>query len=169
MWVGLRGALTYAIPELERQSFPIDDPGAAGYNPSTSSHIATNYNSLLKDIDCINDLCIIGRNLLATRQAAQDLAADAKFDQHILKLIDVCVRIAARGYDGEANARTEERWQKIVFTCRSLYHSSLPPSTNIYPDGWYRTIKTPESDSRLTFTQTRSYWLPAFNSCIIWS
>jgi palmitoyltransferase len=120
VWVGLTNVLTHGIPALERQSFPVDDPGAAGYNASTSGHIAANLGPLLRDIDCINDLCIIARNMLATKQEAQDLAADTKFDQHVLKLIDVCNRVCARGYDGEANTRTEERWQRIINACESL-------------------------------------------------
>jgi hypothetical protein len=48
------------------------------------------------------------------------LAAEKGFDQRILALIDTCVRVTARGFDGDANARNEERWQKVVNLYKSL-------------------------------------------------
>ena len=75
----------------------------------------------MRDVDCINDICLIARNMLVTNQTVQDLAADAKFDQYVLKLTEVCVRVCARGYDGEANPRAEERWHKIIYSCKSLF------------------------------------------------
>lgn len=47
-------------------------------------------------------------------------------------LIDTCVRVTARGYDGESNARNEERWQKVVslykrllITCLQFLHNFI--------------------------------------------
>jgi len=77
-------------------------------------------------------LCTIARNLLATTKKAQNLAAEKGFDQQILKLIDVCVRVTARGFDGETNARNEDRWQKVVnlykrllITCLQFLHNFI--------------------------------------------
>lgn len=97
------------------------------YTATTSSYMTGNIMPLLKDVERINDLCTIARNLLATKQEAQDLSAEAKFDQNILKLIDVCVRVAARGFDGEGNTRTEEKWQRVVNACECclLYDGPL--------------------------------------------
>ena len=55
--------------------------------------------------------------MLVTNQTVQDLAADAKFDQYVLKMTEVCVRVCARGYDGAPNPRAEERWHKIIYSC----------------------------------------------------
>ena len=86
----------------------------------------------MKDIERLNDLCTIARNLLATTKKAQNLAAEKSFDQQILKLIDVCVRVTARGFDGDTNARNEERWQKVVnlykrllITCLQFLHNFI--------------------------------------------
>lgn len=88
--------------------------------------------SLIKDIERLNDLCTIARNLLATTKKAQNLAAERGFDQQILRLIDTCVRVTARGFDGEANPRNEERWQKVVnlykrllITCLQFLHNFI--------------------------------------------
>lgn len=59
------------------------------------------------------------------------MAAEKGFDQRILALIDTCVRVTARGFDGDTNnARNEERWQKVVnlykrllITCLQFLHN----------------------------------------------
>lgn len=121
--------LTKAIPVLESQSFAWKSPSAT-YEHSSSNLIAFNYFSLVKDIERLNDLCTIARNLLATTKKTQNLAAEKGFDQRILALVDTCVRVTARGFDGETNARNEERWQKVVnlykrllITCLQFLHN----------------------------------------------
>jgi hypothetical protein len=124
--------LAKAIPVLESQSFAWKSPPSANYDHSSSNLIAFNYFSLVKDIERLNDLCTIARNLLATTKEAQNLAAEKGFDQRILALIDTCVRVTARGFDGETNARNEERWQKVVnlykrllITCLQFLHNFI--------------------------------------------
>ncbi|UDD55596.1 hypothetical protein AFCA_003197 [Aspergillus flavus] len=60
------------------------------------------------------------------------MAAEKGFDQRILALVDTCVRVTARGFDGETNARNEERWQKVVnlykrllITCLQFLHNFI--------------------------------------------
>lgn len=131
IWTGLTDVLTKAIPVLESQSFAWKSPRAA-LEHSSSNLIAYNYFSLVKDIERLNDLCTIARNLLATTKKAQNLAAEKGFDQRILALIDTCVRVTARGFDGETNPRNEERWQKVVnlykrllITCLQYLHNFI--------------------------------------------
>lgn len=131
IWQGLTDVLAKAIPVLESQSFAWKSP-AASYEHSSSNLIAQNYFPLVKDIERLNDLCTIARNLLATTKKAQNLAAEKGFDQRILALIDTCVRVTARGFDGETNARNEERWQKVVnlykrllITCLQYLHNFI--------------------------------------------
>ncbi|OJJ45482.1 hypothetical protein ASPZODRAFT_153132 [Penicilliopsis zonata CBS 506.65] len=132
IWQGLSAVLTKAIPVLESQSFAWKSPPTANYDHSSSNLIAYNYFSLVKDIERLNDLCTIARNLLATTKKAQNLAAEKGFDQRILALVDTCVRVTARGFDGETNARNEERWQKVVnlykrllITCLQFLHNFI--------------------------------------------
>lgn len=124
--------MTKAIPVLESQSFAWKCPPTANYDHSSSNLIAYNYFSLVKDIERLNDLCTIARNLLATTKKAQNMAAEKGFDQRILALVDTCVRVTARGFDGETNARNEERWQKVVnlykrllITCLQFLHNFI--------------------------------------------
>ncbi|KAB8274443.1 hypothetical protein BDV30DRAFT_225847 [Aspergillus minisclerotigenes] len=132
IWQGFTDVLTKAIPVLESQSFAWKCPPTANYDHSSSNLIAYNYFSLVKDIERLNDLCTIARNLLATTKKAQNMAAEKGFDQRILALVDTCVRVTARGFDGETNARNEERWQKVVnlykrllITCLQFLHNFI--------------------------------------------
>lgn len=132
VWEGLTAVLTHAIPVLEQQSFAWKNPSASNHNGSSSDPIAANFQTLAKDIERLNDLCTIARNLLATTKRAQNLAADKSFDQQILKLIHVCVRVTARGFDGETNSTNEGRWNKVVhlykrllITCLQFLHNFI--------------------------------------------
>ncbi|ETN39291.1 uncharacterized protein HMPREF1541_05514 [Cyphellophora europaea CBS 101466] len=140
VWTGLSNVLAHAIPVLESLSFAWKTGNAGthaanggNYNGSSSDLIAANYLGLVKDIERLNDLCTIARNLLATTKRAQNLAAEMGFDQQILRLIDVCVRVTARGFDGEGgNVRSEERWGKVVnlykrllITCLQFLHNFI--------------------------------------------
>lgn len=131
IWQGLTDVFTKAVPALELQSVHWKGP-SANFGQSSSNLIAYNYFSLVKDIERLNDLCTIARNLLATTKKAQNLAAEKGFEQRILALIDTCVRVTARGFDGDTNARNEERWQKVVnlykrllITCLQYLHNFI--------------------------------------------
>lgn len=90
----------------------------ANVNGSSSTLMALNHNTLMKDIERLNDLLMIGRNMLATTKRAQNLAGDSQIDQQVLKLIDVCVRVTARGYDGDAGSRSETQWANVIGSCK---------------------------------------------------
>ncbi|KAI9672971.1 MAG: copper transport protein [Caeruleum heppii] len=125
VWAGLARVFTHAIPWLERQSLAISTPPTAGYDASGTNYVSGNFLPLLKEIERVNDLCIVARNILATKSEAQDLAAETRFDQLILRLIDVCVRVTARGYEGETIDRSEEKWQKVVTAYKKLLITCL--------------------------------------------
>ena len=135
VWKGFTDVLTKALPILELQSFSYkNSPQTAAYDNHQSSGnlIAFNYFNLAKDIERLNDICTIARNLLATTKQAQNMAAEKGFDQRIMALIDTCVRVTARGFDGDGNPRSEERWQKVInlykrlqITCLQFLHNFI--------------------------------------------
>ena len=119
IWKEFNRAFETAVPVLEAQSFASEDPTVANANGSSSTLMALNHNTLMKDLERLNDLLMIGRNMLATTKRAQNLAGDSQIDQQVLKLIDVCVRVTARGYDGDAGSRSETQWANVVGSCKS--------------------------------------------------
>lgn len=121
IWTAYDELLIVALPSLESRSFASEDP-----NASSAAIIATNYSVLMKDLERINDLLLIARNILATTTLAQDIAGDSGIVQMVVKLIEVCVRVTARGYDGEAGARINEaQWRNIIDAYKKLLITSL--------------------------------------------
>ena len=119
MWKEFNAVFETAVPVLEAQSFASEDSSVANGNGSSSALMASNHNNLMKDLERLNDLLMIARNMLATTTKAQNLAGDSQIDQQVLKLIDVCVRVTARGYDGDAGSRSETQWANVVGSCKS--------------------------------------------------
>lgn len=118
-WKDINHVFTLAIPVLEAQSLAPIDPqtGASG---SFSALMALNHDTLMKDLERLNDILMVARNCLATVTKAQNLAGQSLLDQQVQKLIDLCVRVTARGYDGDAGSRTEIQWGDVIGACKSM-------------------------------------------------
>ncbi|KAI4156433.1 MAG: hypothetical protein L6R39_001104 [Caloplaca ligustica] len=127
VWAGYVDWLSVALPSLESQSFSPEDPNAS------AAQVAASYAMLMKDLERVNDLLLIARNLLATTSRAQDLAGDSSFIQLVIKLIEVCVRVTAHGYDRDGDRRINEaQWRniidaykKLLITCLQLLHNAV--------------------------------------------
>ena len=115
-WLDIYQVVYLAIPILELQSIPTDTVAAAA-PITTSALMLQHYDTLMKDLERLNDLLLIARNCLATTQRAQNLAGESLLDQQVLKLIDLCVRVTARGYDGETPSRAEQPWANVIGSC----------------------------------------------------
>ena len=128
MWKEIADVFVKAIPVLEAQSFASADPANSNYcNGSSSTLMALNHATLMQDLERVNDILMIARNILASTPRAQDFAADAELDAMVLKLMDICVRVTARGYDGgEAGTRNEQQWANIVGSCELISVLDIP-------------------------------------------
>ena len=118
-WKDINDVFTLAIPVLEAQSLAPLDP-QTGISGSFSALMASNHDTLMKDLERLNDILTVARNCLATLAKAQNLAGDSLLDQQVQKLIDLCVRVTARGYDGDAGSRTEVQWGNVIGACKSI-------------------------------------------------
>lgn len=117
-WDDSSSVLKAAIPSLERRSFAPQDPATPEYEDLSGPLIASFSASLLKDLERLNQIVAIARNVLTTGEKAQNLAAERLFDKDIFTLINVCVRVTARGYDGEAGTQDEDKWQSVINACK---------------------------------------------------
>ncbi|EKG11816.1 High mobility group HMG1/HMG2 [Macrophomina phaseolina MS6] len=131
LWRDLCELLENAVPSLEQRSFAPADPQAPEFEGASGTLIAANYSTLMKDLERLNDLVSIARNVLTTGEVAQDLAAKAHFDQEIFKLISVCVKVTARGFDGDAGTADEQRWQEVVNSYKKLLITCLQFLNNL--------------------------------------
>lgn len=120
-----------AIPSLEHRSFAVWDPTSVDYESTSSTLIASHYPGLWRDLERLNDLVSICRNVLTIGEQAQDLAAECVFEQEIFRLINCCVRVTARGYDGDAGTGDEDRWQWVVSAYKKLLITSLQFLNNL--------------------------------------
>jgi len=117
--------LRAAVISLERRSFQQWDPSAVDYETTSSALIASASKGLCEDLDRINDLVAVVRNILTVGEKVQDLCADSGFDKHMLRLVNCCVRVTARGYDGDPGNGDEEKWQLVVNAYKKLLITSL--------------------------------------------
>ena len=115
-WIDINQVFYLAIPRLDQQSIPSEVNATSGAT-TCSALMLLNYDTLMKDLERLNDLLLIARNCLATTQRAQNLAGESLLDQQVLKLIDLCVRVTARGYDGETPSRAEQPWANVIGAC----------------------------------------------------
>lgn len=130
-WADLVVLFKAAITSLERRSFSIWDPTSVDYESTSGALIASHYPGLWKDLERLNDLVSISRNVLTVGDRAQDLAAEHNVEQEVFRLVNCAVRVTARGYDGDAGTGEEEKWQWIVNAYKKLLITSLQFLNNL--------------------------------------
>ncbi|KAF2472345.1 uncharacterized protein BDR25DRAFT_258678 [Lindgomyces ingoldianus] len=130
-WDDLAGVIKASIPSLERRSFAAPDPATPEYEGLSGPLIASFSSSLLKDLERLNQIVSIARNVLTCGEKAQNLGADRLFDKDIFALINVCVRVTARGYDGEAGTQEEDKWQNVINAYKKLLITCLQFLNNL--------------------------------------
>lgn len=117
-WDDLAALLKAAMPYLERRCFAAPDPAAPEYEGLSGPLIASYAPQLLRDLERLNQVVCIARNVLVHGERVQNLGAERLFDKDIFALINVCVRVTARGYDGEAGTQEEDKWQSVINACK---------------------------------------------------
>jgi hypothetical protein len=130
-WDDLADVLKAAIPYLERRCFALQDPEVPGYEGLSGPLIATYSPTLLRDLERLNQLVCIARNVLVHGEKVQNLSAGCMFDKDIFALINVCVRVTARGYDGEAGSQDEDKWQSVINAYKKLLITCLQFLNNL--------------------------------------
>ena len=82
-WDDLAGVLKAAIPSLEKRCFAQPDPAAPEYEGLSGPLIASYSPSLLRDLERLNQLVCITRNVLVHGERVQNLSAERLFDKDI--------------------------------------------------------------------------------------
>ncbi|RVD89570.1 uncharacterized protein DFL_000573 [Arthrobotrys flagrans] len=101
------------------------------------------------------ELVILGRNLLATKERGQDLAAESKFEEEVRRLCEICVKHAEK-----------ESYHKVLITClqflnnlisgnekrkMSLWmHLFVPGSTRLLEAAKRKAVKQYQKDAALS-------------------
>ena len=131
-WAAMLEVVKAGVGSLEGRSFGtacsaggVEAQQGVDYESSSGNRIASHYPSLWRDLERLNDLISIARNVLTLGSVAQNLAAEYGIDVVIFLLVNCCVRVTARGYDGDAGTGEEERWQWIVNAYKKLLITCL--------------------------------------------
>ncbi len=95
-----------AIPLLEKRSLWQGNDGDGNSNGQHDVSesvilILGNYEMLRDDLHYLNNLLVISRNMLAIKETAQEICKVVGFDRNVQKLIELCVNVTSKGYDGE--------------------------------------------------------------------
>ena len=124
LWEHFTSCFANAIMALKAQSYlpqELDGVDPDEITESSSEFMASHASLLLEDLERLNDLLLLSRNMLATNaRIAQDYAFEAKFDKQVLQLVDHCVRMVARGYDSTPGLHAEATFNGIIHSCELL-------------------------------------------------
>ncbi|KAJ8607044.1 hypothetical protein MRB53_040553 [Persea americana] len=117
-WEELVVLIEVARPSLEYRSCSRnDDPSLVRPPESWSKVIILHHVTVLKDLQRLNNILSIARNVLTMGEDVQNLAHQMGFEGEIFRLINLCIKITARGYDGDPNHNDEEKWQGVINGC----------------------------------------------------
>lgn len=107
IWIWTTRIFAAAIPNLTTRCVgplaSLNDPDK-GVTPKESTDlIIKNYQGLKDDLQILNKLMHIARNMLVTSEPEipQDINAAVHFDQMVYQTIILCVNVTSKGYDGE--------------------------------------------------------------------
>jgi len=123
MW--LAKIFNAAVPSLTvRSVLPLSDANDpdTGLAASQSSLVIKNYSSLKEDLQVLNKLMHIARNLLVTTEPVipQDICAAALFNRVVYQTIALCVNVAGKGLDREVDVESRKKLNEITDLCMSI-------------------------------------------------
>lgn len=143
VWSDMLELLRIAVPGLERRSSAmlsvdyntatdgISTAEGTAYDARQADIISKYYLSLLRDLQRLNNILCIARNILTAGPDAQNLAAKLSVDREVCCLVNLCVKTTARGYDGDNNPQLEEQWQQVINEFKKLLITCLQFLSNL--------------------------------------
>ncbi|KAL9055817.1 MAG: hypothetical protein Q9162_003351 [Coniocarpon cinnabarinum] len=131
IWIDMLEIFHVASPSLEHRSYGPIDSIAPSYDGPSSNVIVANSTSLVKDLQRLDNLLAVARNLLTAGERVQNLAAQIGFDREVCAVINLCIKITARGYDGDGTTVDEDKWQGVINGFKRLLITSLQFLSNL--------------------------------------
>lgn len=143
IWIWLTRIFAAAIPNLTTRSVgplaSLNDPDKGVTPQESTALILKNYQALKDDLQILNKLMHIARNLLVTTEpeVPQDLCAAVHFDQMVYQTIILCVNVTSKGYDGEVlDDTSRSRLNEITDLCEHCapahpFPAPPPPLTSL--------------------------------------
>lgn len=89
----------------------------AGVSGPSSNIMVANQATLLRDLQRLDSVLALARNVLTAGERCQNLAAQVGFDREVCAIVNLCVKVTARGFDGDGQTQDEEKWNSVVNGC----------------------------------------------------
>ena len=87
--------------------------------------------TLLIDVRHLDNLVSIARHLFVNSEDVQNLAASNWFEKDLCAIINICVKITARGYDGDGDENTENIYNRVIRGFKKLLVGCLQCLSNL--------------------------------------
>ena len=95
----------------------VDGDELEPYDGPNSTVIVANSPTLLADLQRLDTLLGIARNVLTAGEKVQNRAAQAGFDREVCAMINLAVKVTARGFDGDGGQADEDRFLAVSNAC----------------------------------------------------
>lgn len=150
IWMYLCKIFASAIPTLSKRSV---GPSALDKDMDTresTSLILKNYVLLKEDLQLLNKLMHIARNLLVTSEpeVPQDICTAVQFDQMVYQTITLCVNVTSKGCDAEGLddvsklrlSEITELYKKLMVTSLQQAHNWTAKNDRNKMSFWYHVL-----------------------------
>ncbi|TVY39740.1 hypothetical protein LSUB1_G004172, partial [Lachnellula subtilissima] len=144
IWQRLRQIFILALPKLSRLSL------RESYDvPESATLILNNYAVLKEDLQYLNNLLVISRNMLAIKETAQEICARVGFDEEVRMMVVLCVNVTSKGYDGESVGEGigGDCWKlqnfvhkKLLVTCLQHTHNWTMGNDRFKMSFWFEML-----------------------------
>ena len=122
MWNDLSEVVRAAISSFEARAWAMHLATSPEFDEPSSAAIVRHSATLLQDLQRLDNMLSIARNVLTAGEHVQNLAAQVGFDREVCQLINLCIKITARGYDGDGTNADEDKWQLVINGCELKRH-----------------------------------------------
>jgi palmitoyltransferase len=121
IWFSLTKIFAAAIPSLTARSVGALDPEKMLTLPESTNLIIRSYSHLKDDLQLLNKLMQIARNLLVTSEPEipQDLCAAVHFDQVVYQTMILAVNVVNKGFDADVtDDASKAKVKEIIDLCK---------------------------------------------------
>ena len=143
VWYAYENTFSRGIQELKAQCYLPKEALQAPDPPCWAKFMVAHYATLRQDCDLLIDFLLIAEQMLFNPGPPQDYLAQSAFDRRVLQLMEFCVRVIVRGYDGEQGIPMEEVYgnilddiKRMLIRCLLVLNALVQQNDNRYLQLW---------------------------------
>ena len=143
VWYAYERTFGSGIQELKAQCYLPKEALQAPDPPCWAKFMVARYTTIRQDCDVLSDFLLIAQQMLMNPGPPQDYLAQSAFDRQVLQLMEFCIRVIVRGYDGEQGLPMEEAYgsiidgiKKVLIRCLLVLLNLVQQNDNRYLQLW---------------------------------